>query len=123
MITWRDHLVADVPLGAFLSGGIDSSTVAAMMRMRSNAPVRTYSIGFKEEGYDEARQARAVATMFLGLTVANIVGVPAGTAIGQALVALDPDSRAAALVLAMADPSIGEALRQKSASSIASAGR
>ena len=57
----RRRLVADVPLGAFLSGGIDSSAIAAMMRARSNAAVRTYSIGFKEEGFDEALHARAVA--------------------------------------------------------------
>lgn len=55
------RLVADVPLGAFLSGGINSSVIAAMMRARSNAAVRTYSIGFKEEGFDEAPRARAVA--------------------------------------------------------------
>jgi len=55
------RLVADVPLGAFLSGGLDSSAVAAMMRMKSNAPVRTYSIGFREQGFDEAPHASAVA--------------------------------------------------------------
>jgi asparagine synthase (glutamine-hydrolysing) len=54
-------MLADVPLGAFLSGGIDSSAIVALMRERSASPVRTFTIGYENETYSEARHAKAIA--------------------------------------------------------------
>lgn len=60
----RIRMVADVPFGAFLSGGIDSSAVVALMSRHSGLPVKTFSVGFAEGGYSELGYARTIATQF-----------------------------------------------------------
>jgi asparagine synthase (glutamine-hydrolysing) len=60
----RKRLVADVPLGALLSGGIDSSIVVALMAQASSQPVRTFTVGFPDARYDERAYARAIASQY-----------------------------------------------------------
>ncbi|MBV9882452.1 MAG: asparagine synthase (glutamine-hydrolyzing) [Sphingomonadaceae bacterium] len=59
-----EQSIADVPVGTFLSGGIDSSSIVALWQLHGTRPLRTYAIGFEEQGFDEAPHARAVARHF-----------------------------------------------------------
>lgn len=60
--TISDEMVSDVPIGCFLSGGVDSSLISALMQSISNSPIDTFTIGFNEKKYDESQHARAVAS-------------------------------------------------------------
>ncbi|HXD03506.1 MAG TPA: XrtA/PEP-CTERM system amidotransferase [Novosphingobium sp.] len=94
----RSRMAADVPLGAFLSGGVDSSSVVALMAEMSGSPVKTCSIGFAEAGLDESAYARQVANRFATDHHARAVSPDDFGAIGQLAAMFDePFADASAL--------------------------
>ncbi len=81
--------VADVPVGAFLSGGIDSSSVVALLTQLTDGPVNTYSMGFADRSYDERRYARAVAQRFGTRHTERVVAPDAGELTGRLIAHFD----------------------------------
>src|SRR3546814_14532104 len=85
----RSRMVADVPLGAFLSGGVDSSAVVALMAEASTRAVKTCTIGFDEAGHDERRFATEIARRFATDHRERIVAPDDFSAVDRLVTALD----------------------------------